>query len=197
MPVVRPGAWPLVGRSGDLDVARAALASDTAGLVIDGAAGVGKSRFAEELLTELAANGDQVVRLLATRAAATIPFGAAAALLGDTVGGEPAAATLLAAEGVAARAVDPDHPLVVGVDDAHLLDDATAGLVYDLAIHRDARHRSRRCARRASAPSWSCRPSAVTPSRSCSPRRSTARSRSTASTSCGGSLPATSCSCGS
>lgn len=130
-----------MGREEELEVARAALASDdAAGIVISGEPGVGKTRVAEELLTELSANGTHVLRLMATRAAATIPFGAAATLLGDGLGADvlPEPATLDAArEAIAQRA--RGRSLVVGVDDAHLLDDATAQLVYHLAGTRDAR----------------------------------------------------------
>jgi DNA-binding CsgD family transcriptional regulator len=127
-----------VGREDELAVARDALTSDVAGLVISGAPGVGKTRVADELLAELAAHGTLVLRLMATRAAATIPFGAAATVLGDGTGLGPAPEPLTGAqEAIARRAAG--RPLVVGVDDAHLLDDATAQLVYHLAGRPDTR----------------------------------------------------------
>ena len=104
---------------------------------------MGRSRLADEVLAEAEAAGARVVRLTVTRAAATIPFGAAAPLLApaddlgtnDLATGDPTGAAVGDAEGmvvaahraVAARA--GDHPLLVGVDDAHLLDEATAGLL--------------------------------------------------------------------
>lgn len=112
-----------MGREEELAVARRALTGDVAGIVISGAPGIGKTRVADELTAELAKNGAQVLRILATRAAATIPFGAAATLLDsllDTV-------------------ADTRRPLVVGADNAHLLDDATAQLLYRLAAAGHAR----------------------------------------------------------
>jgi len=124
-----------VGRDTELTNARAALAGDAAGLVVSGASGVGKTRFADEVLADLAGQGTEVVRLLATRAAATIPFGAAATLLGDDAS-ELASAqeppTLAALQDAVTRRAE-GRPLVVGVDDAHLLDEATARLVHHLA----------------------------------------------------------------
>src|SRR5919108_2201522 len=75
-------SWPLVGRTRELEAARRALAEPGAGLVIAGPPGVGRTRLAEEVLADVEADGATVVRLVATRAAATIPFWAAAPLLG-------------------------------------------------------------------------------------------------------------------
>src|SRR4051812_49973222 len=70
--------WPLVGRDEELALAREALADGSAGgVVIAGAAGVGKTRLA----AELAASAGVVEWGRATRSAAAIPPGAVAALL--------------------------------------------------------------------------------------------------------------------
>jgi DNA-binding CsgD family transcriptional regulator len=134
-----PGAWPLVGRDDELAIAHDALGHDGAGIVISGAPGVGKTRVADELLAALAARGTQVLRLNATRAAATIPLGAAATLFDrrdvDDSAHHPTLATLHQA--ILERAAS--GALVVGVDDAHLLDDATAGLLHHFARVGDAR----------------------------------------------------------
>lgn len=135
MPGVVPSAWPLVGRSPELRLARAALASG-ADVVVTGPLGVGRTRLADEVLAEAEASGTRVVRLTVTRAAASIPFGAAAPLLAPLpLAGAPAAAgegTLLAAHrGFVAWA--GDDTILVGVDDAHLLDEATATLLGLLA----------------------------------------------------------------
>jgi DNA-binding CsgD family transcriptional regulator len=140
MPGVGTPVWPLVGREGALRLARAALAQGS-GLVVTGPLGVGRSRLAAEVLAEAEAGGAPVVRLAVTRAAATIPFGAAAPLLApadDVATGDPTGAAggdtegivLAAHRAVAARA--GDRPLLVGVDDAHLLDEATASLLTGL-----------------------------------------------------------------
>ena len=77
MPGVVPSAWPLVGRSAELSLARAALASGV-DVVVSGPLGVGRTRLADEVLAEAESSGNRVVRLTVTRAAASIPFGAAA-----------------------------------------------------------------------------------------------------------------------
>ena len=129
MPPVGVAAWPLVGRTRELDVAQRALGETGSGVVIAGRAGVGKTRLAEEVLAAAEASGATVVRLVATRAAATIPFWAAAPLLGDP--SETTDALMSAHRAVAEMAAVA--PVVVGVDDAHLLDAATAGLLHQIA----------------------------------------------------------------
>ena len=126
MPAVGVATWPLVGRDVELEAARRALAGPGDGIVIGGGAGVGKTRLAEEALAAVEAGGATIVRLVATRAAATIPFGAAAPLLGAP-GSELADASVSAQR--AAATLSATAPLVVGIDDAHLLDDATAALL--------------------------------------------------------------------
>jgi DNA-binding CsgD family transcriptional regulator len=138
---VGTAAWPLVGRDPALRLAGAALAGGS-GVLVTGPLGAGRTRLAEEVLDQAERNGYRVVRLTVTRAAATIPFGAAAPLLppaGDAPdgpdepgpdgrGGAGASGTLLAARrAFAARA--GGGKVLVGVDDAHLLDDATATLL--------------------------------------------------------------------
>ena len=134
-----PGAWPLVGRDEELTIARDALDRDGAGIVVSGAPGVGKTRVADELLSAVTATGAQVLRLNATRAAATIPLGAAASLLDRRGVADSAHQPTIAALHQAVLERAASGPLVVGVDDAHLLDDATAGLLHHLARVGDAR----------------------------------------------------------
>jgi DNA-binding CsgD family transcriptional regulator len=134
-----PGAWPLVGRDEELTIARDALDHDGVGIVISGAPGVGKTRVADELLSTVTATGVQVLRLNATRAAATIPLGAAATLLDNRGVADSAHQPTLAALHQAVLERAASGPLVVGVDDAHLLDEATAGLLHHFARVGDAR----------------------------------------------------------
>ncbi|GAA3622417.1 LuxR family transcriptional regulator [Nonomuraea rosea] len=119
--------WPFVGRGGPLGTVRQALRSG-AGVMIAGAAGVGKSRLAAQALAGL--DGYEVVRALGTETASMIPFGAFAHVLtGPPQGGE----NLLrwAARHLRARARGAE--LLVSVDDAHRLDPASAALVHYLA----------------------------------------------------------------
>lgn len=129
--------WPLVGRAEERALVSSALRSgpSTEGVVIAGAAGVGKTRLAREVLADLGASAGAVTRwATATASSASIPLGAFAHLLpslGDGAGGKLA---LLhkATAGLAGLATD-GGPLLLGVDDAHLLDDLSATLVHHIA----------------------------------------------------------------
>jgi DNA-binding CsgD family transcriptional regulator len=128
-------AWPLVGRQAELEALAAALGDTRAGgVVLAGAAGVGKTRLAREALARAVEAGWAVEWVAATRAAASIPFGAVSHLLppaerhsNDRLDLLRRAAGLLAERG-------RERPLVLWVDDAHLLDDASAALVHQLAL---------------------------------------------------------------
>jgi DNA-binding SARP family transcriptional activator len=124
---------PLLGRAEELAMATAALAEH--GCAVVGAAGVGKSRLAAEA-ARLAAGGATVERVIATESARALPFGAFSHLLPA----DPAAAAspIPAAIG-ALRERSPARAAIVLVDDAHLLDPASAALVLALASTGAAR----------------------------------------------------------
>ncbi|MEO3811532.1 LuxR C-terminal-related transcriptional regulator [Sphaerisporangium sp. B11E5] len=116
-----PSPWPFAGRTDQISALRAA----GRGVVVFGAAGAGKSRLVAEAVRDLP--GVDWAR--ATEATAELPFGAFAHLLpASPPGGNPLR--------WAASAID--SPVLV-VDDAHLLDPASAGLVHHLALHGTAR----------------------------------------------------------
>jgi DNA-binding CsgD family transcriptional regulator len=127
--------WPLVGRAGELaDLTSAATDRDRRGMVVAGASGLGKTRLSSECLRAAAARGLTTARVTATQAARAIPFGAVAPLLPtEPPGGVEDRAGYLrrAADALVARATR--GRLVLLVDDAHLLDDASATLVHQLA----------------------------------------------------------------
>lgn len=109
--------WPFTGRTDELELVRRSLTAGRGGTVVTGPAGCGKTR----LVTE-AVRGTDCARAAGTPETREIPFAAFAHLL-------PEAVTLN-------RAVQ----LLSGVrlllvDDAHLLDDASAALVHQLAVH--------------------------------------------------------------
>jgi DNA-binding CsgD family transcriptional regulator len=127
--------WPLVGRRSELEALSAALADTHAGgVVLAGEAGIGKTRLAREALARAEAAGWEVEWLAATRAAASIPFGAVSHLLppGEHLGDDRLDTLRRTAELLAERS--RGRPLVLGVDDAHLLDDASAALVHQLVV---------------------------------------------------------------
>jgi DNA-binding CsgD family transcriptional regulator len=127
--------WPLVGRRAELEVLSAVLADTPAGgVVLAGEAGVGKTRLAREALARAEAAGWEVEWLAATRAAASIPFGVVSHLLppAERLGDDRLETLRRAAELLAERS--GGRPLLVGVDDAHHLDDASAALVHQLTF---------------------------------------------------------------
>jgi DNA-binding CsgD family transcriptional regulator len=128
-------AWPLVGRRAELEALSAVLGDTHAGgVVLAGAAGIGKTRLAREALTRAKAAEWDVEWLVATRAAASIPFGVVSHLLppAERLGDDRLDTLRRAAELLAERS--RGRQLILGVDDAHLLDDASAALVHQLAF---------------------------------------------------------------
>jgi DNA-binding CsgD family transcriptional regulator len=125
--------WDLVGRSEELELLAAALASKrTRGVILSGAAGVGKTRLAGEFLSQAESLGHPISWAVATRAVSGIPFGALAPLLPifDTPHTMRADALRFAEAGL----LDGRDGLVLGIDDAHALDDTSAALVHQLVL---------------------------------------------------------------
>lgn len=111
-------AWPFTGREAELSQVRGILAGG-GNVVLCGGAGVGKSRLAVE-----AARG--ATRIRANEAAKALPLGA----FGPLLPGEVVAENLL---GWAGQAVREAAGRVLVIDDAHLLDAASAALTQQLA----------------------------------------------------------------
>ena len=123
-------SWPLIGRSEEMrTVESAILASDVSGIVVSGAAGVGKSRIAREALSAAALHGCEGRLAVGTSSARAIPLGAFTAWaqpgVTDTV-------ELLrrAIESVSSAA--SGAPVVVAVDDVHLLDELSTFVVQQI-----------------------------------------------------------------
>jgi hypothetical protein len=85
------GIWPLVGREQELRFVAAQLRSriTPSGVVLAGAAGVGKTRLAREALRRTARPGSQTRWAYGTASARLTPLGAFEGLLGD-LGTDPA-----------------------------------------------------------------------------------------------------------
>jgi DNA-binding CsgD family transcriptional regulator len=129
--------WPLVGRAAELHRLHDLVAGgDSPGVMIAGPAGVGKTRLALEGLRLAEAAGMAIARITATRAAASLPFGALAPLLPAAHHGETGAvddrADLLRRSAAALVERAEGRRLALLVDDAHLLDDASATLIHQL-----------------------------------------------------------------
>ena len=128
-------AWPLVGRQAELEALAAVLGdARVGGVVLAGGAGVGKTRLAREALARAEGAGWGVEWVAATRAAASIPFGAVSHLLPATERLSDDRLDLLRRAAVLLAERGRERPLALGVDDAHLLDDASAALVHQLAL---------------------------------------------------------------
>lgn len=121
-------AWPLTGRSEEMRLIKAAISDpDLAGIVVCGAAGVGKSRIAREALAAL--TGCEVRWAVGTSAARSVPLGAFASWAWR------AASDSLQLVGSAIDSLTSapaGTAVVVGVDDAHLLDDLSAFVVQEI-----------------------------------------------------------------
>jgi len=122
--------WPLIGRSEEMRAIEAAiLASDVSGIVVYGAAGVGKSRIAREALSAAESHGCEGRLAVGTSSARAIPLGVFSAWaqsdVTDTVQLLRGVIESLASAAAGAT-------VVVGVDDVHLLDDLSIFVVHQI-----------------------------------------------------------------
>ena len=132
-------SWPLVGRSHELELLADVLAGEERfAVVLAGKAGVGKTRLASEWLAVAEARGRATARVKAGQAARRLPFGALAPLLPGATGPSVEPADMLRRARADIVALGGGRPLVLLVDDAHLLDDASATLVHQLVSSRSA-----------------------------------------------------------
>jgi DNA-binding NarL/FixJ family response regulator len=129
--------WPLTGRAEELDRINELTRrrDEPAGVVLAGPAGVGKTRLARETLIAAKQRGALTRWAVATASARALPLGAFAATLG-LVGPDPARLVRQASEALLAGAGRPG--VIVGVDDAHLLDELSAMLVHQLVLRQAA-----------------------------------------------------------
>ncbi|WP_020102157.1 LuxR family transcriptional regulator [Mycobacterium sp. 360MFTsu5.1] len=128
--------WPLTGRNEELAAIDATMSDpDSCGVVIRGAAGVGKSRTAREALAHAAAKGGMTHWAMATSSARALPLGALTAWVTPGMDG-PQLVRLV----VDALTSAPDGAaMIVGVDDVHLLDDLSAFVLHQIVRRRTAK----------------------------------------------------------
>lgn len=123
-------AWPLTGRDDELRVVAAAIRPGAAGVVVAGPAGVGKTRLAREGLGTLNSRAVTVCWAHGSAAVRPLPLGAFAGLL-DLHSDDPADSIARALTRLASL-----RPLVLAVDDAHLLDEHSAIVLHRVAVRR-------------------------------------------------------------
>ncbi len=125
-------AWPLVGRDAELERIAAARGDGACpGIVVSAGVGVGKSRLAREAYAMAEREGALVDWVQATSSAATVPLGAFAGLIPDDVRSDNAL-ELMRHSTDALRRRAGGRKIVLGVDDAQLLDPVSAALVLHL-----------------------------------------------------------------
>lgn len=133
-PVTRQ--WPLIGRTEELAViaeAARATADRAGGIVLSGSAGVGKTRVAREAVACCGPRTAHRHWIVGTASARSVPLGAFADVASD-FGPDPLRRVREVIDGLIGDARPGE--VIVGVDDAHLLDDLSAFTVHQLVTRR-------------------------------------------------------------
>lgn len=135
---MRSEAWPLTGRDAELDTLIRVLTGDTPrSIVLVGPPGIGKTRLAREAMRIAKAAGYEALWVTATHSVSRSPFGAFAPLLSAAqstpgIGRADTFDELLRRTAQALIDSRRGHQLLLFVDDAQMLDEASAGLIRQL-----------------------------------------------------------------
>lgn len=130
-------SWPLIGRTEQMRTIMSSIAApDSAGVIVSGEAGVGKSRVAQEAIAAAESKGFEARWVVGASSAKSIPLGA------FTAWTQPGATeTVQLVRGVieSLGARSSGRRVVVGIDDAHQLDGLSAFVVHQLVQRRAAK----------------------------------------------------------
>ena len=110
-----------------------AVADRARGIVLSGTAGVGKTRVAREAVAACGPRSARRHWIVGTASARSVPLGAFAGIASD-FGPDPLRRVREVIDGLIGDARHGE--VVVGVDDAHLLDDLSAFTVHQLVTRR-------------------------------------------------------------
>lgn len=121
--------WQLLDRPVEQEAIRSALGgAESCGVILVGAAGVGKTTLARNVI---ASPRSKVRWAACTESSRSIPLGAFAHWVSSSALRDPVALIASARESILA-----DENTVVGIDDAHLLDQLSATLLHQIAVER-------------------------------------------------------------
>jgi DNA-binding CsgD family transcriptional regulator/tetratricopeptide (TPR) repeat protein len=129
---------PLTGRDSEFASIHRALSGvgKYSGAVIIGAAGVGKTRLAREVLARAEASGERTYWIVGTQSARQLPLGAFTASISETIT-DPVSEVRRVINSFATQQCQ--RRVLIGIDDAHLLDALSAHVVHQLAQARGTR----------------------------------------------------------
>ncbi len=131
---VSQGEKPLFGRERELEQVRSALATrDIVGVLLAGLMGTGKSTLLDRAVVAAVQDGNDVIRLHASKATSTIPLFVFAEIGGDA--GNDTQRYQAVRDELRARR-NGGRPVVLAVDDIQELDDASAALAVHIARER-------------------------------------------------------------
>jgi hypothetical protein len=126
--------WPMVGRAEEQRFISEVIANpDRSGVLLAGRAGVGKTRLIREVLRSTPDH--HVEWVTASESVRPLPFGALAHLLPSSLH-DVEQVDLLGVLGHSLQRRAEGQPVVLAVDDVHLLDGLSAGFVDYVAIRR-------------------------------------------------------------
>ena len=129
--------WPLTGRSKELRLIQAAISDpDSSGIIVCGAAGVGKSRVAREALQSISSTGYVARWIVGSSSAQTVPLGALASWAGPA--GKDDLDLVRGAIGSLTSA-PAGKTVVLGIDDVPLIDDLSTFVVHQIIQRRAAK----------------------------------------------------------
>lgn len=127
------GVWQMVDRPAEFGAVRSALTgNESCGVVLVGAAGVGKTTLARAVTDSLRS---PVQWVASTQSSRSIPLGVFSHLVGSTGSRDATALLATARESL----VTQGNNNIVGVDDAHLLDELSATLLHQIAVEQSGR----------------------------------------------------------